>query len=256
MEPNDRPELPSTQIEPTIPTLPPETPAAGTDPAAPPAAPPPEAAPPPPQMYVPPWATPPPPPPQFAPQPPSDFGAPPPSAPASYWIQAGMIEAGPAPGVAYAGFGVRSVAYLIDWVLLGFVSAIIWFGAVAMGIASVGARFSSTATGATMTPDQVAAALTVAMYVYAGLGLAWLITALYFIFMWRSGGTIGMRMLGLRVAREEDGRPIGLGRATARYLGYLVDWLALGLGLLWVGVDDRKQGWHDKIAGTLVVRRV
>jgi len=101
----------------------------------------------------------------------------------------------------------------------------------------------------------LAAALMFAQYVYGGLGIAWLVTALYFILMWHTGGTVGMRALGLRVAREEDGRPIGLGRATARYLGYLVDWLALGIGLLWVGVDSRKQGWHDKIAGTFVVKR-
>jgi uncharacterized RDD family membrane protein YckC len=232
MEPNDRPELPPTE-------------------PAPPAFAPPE------PMYVPPWATPPQAP-QFAP-PPGPYGspAPPDAGPApSFWVQAGTAEAGPAPGVAYAGFGVRSVAYLIDWLLLGLVSAVVWFGAVVVGVASVGGRFSSTATATTITPDQAAAAMTVAVYLYAGLGLAWLITALYFIVMWHGGGTIGMRVLGLRVACEEDGRPIGFGRATARYLGYLVDWLALGLGLLWVGVDDRKQGWHDKIAGTLVVRRV
>jgi uncharacterized RDD family membrane protein YckC len=259
MEPNDRPEPPPTPIEPTDPAPPTESPPAGADPwapVAPPAIGP--TAPPPPPQFVPPWATPPasPPPPQFAPPPPSGFGAPPPAAAPSFWVQDRTVEAGPVPGVAYAGFGVRSVAYLIDWIVLGFVSAIIWFGAVIVGVASVGGRLSPSATVTTITPDQVAAAATVALYLYAGLGLAWLVTALYFIVMWHSGGTIGMRMLGLRVACEEDGRPIGFGRATARYLGYLVDWLALGLGLLWVGVDDRKQGWHDKIAGTLVVRRV
>ena len=175
----------------------------------------------------------------------------------SWALPAPPVQAGPAPGILYAGFGVRLVAYVIDWVILGIVSGIIWFGALVVGISAVGVdRFSTLSTvSSTFTPDETAAALTFAQYVYAGLGIAWLVTALYFILMWHTGGTVGMRALGLRVAREEDGRPIGIGRATARYLGYLVDWLALGIGLLWVGVDSRKQGWHDKIAGTFVVKR-
>ena len=39
-----------------------------------------------------------------------------------------------------------------------------------------------------------------------------------------------------------------------RYLGYFVSTIPLGLGLLWVAFDPRKQGWHDKLAGTVVVR--
>ena len=39
-----------------------------------------------------------------------------------------------------------------------------------------------------------------------------------------------------------------------RYLGYYLSTLPLLLGLIWVSVDPRKQGWHDKLAGTVVVR--
>ncbi len=239
MEPNDRPDLaPSEPVAPQAPADPP-----------PPYQPQPPAA-----LYVPPWAGGAPQP-TLPPQPPGMY-TPPPGTP-SWALATPPVQAGPAPGILYAGFGVRFVAYLIDWVILGFVSGIIWFGALVIGISAVGAdRFTTINTvGGSFTPDQMAAALMFAQYVYAGLGIAWLVTALYFILMWHTGGTVGMRALGLRVAREEDGRPIGLGRATARYLGYLVDWLALGIGLLWVGVDSRKQGWHDKIAGTFVVKR-
>ena len=149
------------------------------------------------------------------------------------------------------------MAYVIDWIILGVVSSVIWFGALGGGHqrGRGGPLLDPQHREQHDHPDEAAAALTFAEYLYAGLGLAWLVTALYFIVMWHTGGTVGMRAMGLRVAREEDGRPIGFGRATARYLGYLVDWLALGIGLLWVGVDSRKQGWHDKIAGTLVVKR-
>lgn len=39
-----------------------------------------------------------------------------------------------------------------------------------------------------------------------------------------------------------------------RYLGYYLSALPLGLGFLWVAIDSRKQGWHDKLAGTVVIR--
>lgn len=39
-----------------------------------------------------------------------------------------------------------------------------------------------------------------------------------------------------------------------RYLGYYLSALPLGLGFLWVAFDARKQGWHDKLAGTVVIR--
>lgn len=38
-----------------------------------------------------------------------------------------------------------------------------------------------------------------------------------------------------------------------RYLGYFLSFLPLGLGFLWIAVDKRKQGWHDKLAGTVVI---
>jgi uncharacterized RDD family membrane protein YckC len=249
MEPNDRPDrAPAAPAEPQAPA----------EPAPPPYEPQPPAA-----VYVPPWAVgpqpgmPPPPSAPFQPGVPPQPGLHAPPGTPSWALPAPPVEAGPAPGILYAGFGVRLVAYVIDWVILGIVSGVIWFGALAVGISAVGVdRFSTISTvGGSITPDEAAAALTFAEYLYAGLGIAWLVTALYFILMWHTGGTVGMRALGLRVAREEDGRPIGYGRATARYLGYLVDWLALGIGLLWVGVDSRKQGWHDKIAGTFVVKR-
>ncbi len=39
-----------------------------------------------------------------------------------------------------------------------------------------------------------------------------------------------------------------------RYFGYFLSLLPLGLGFLWIGFDRRKQGWHDKIAGTVVIK--
>lgn len=59
-------------------------------------------------------------------------------------------------------------------------------------------------------------------------------------------------------AEIRDGRTFGkpsAGQYIRRYLGYLPSTLALGLGFLWVAFDQRKRGWHDMMAGTVVVRR-
>jgi uncharacterized RDD family membrane protein YckC len=53
---------------------------------------------------------------------------------------------------------------------------------------------------------------------------------------------------------EKTGGKPSTGQLIGRYLGYYVSILPLMLGIIWVGIDKRKQGFHDKLAGTLVVR--
>lgn len=67
--------------------------------------------------------------------------------------------------------------------------------------------------------------------------------------------TPGKMAIGARIVDATSGAKPSSGQNLGRYLGYYVSILPLGLGLLWVGWDPRKQGWHDKLAGTLVVRR-
>ena len=66
--------------------------------------------------------------------------------------------------------------------------------------------------------------------------------------------TPGKQLLGLRVVDARTGARLSLGQAIGRYLGYFVSIVPLCLGLLWVAFDARKQGWHDKLAGTVVLR--
>ena len=75
----------------------------------------------------------------------------------------------------------------------------------------------------------------------------------YLLFFWiLAGQTPGKRLLGLRIVRL-NGRRMTLLVGIRRLLGYLACFLSLGIGFLWVLIDDRRQGWHDKIAGTCVV---
>jgi len=76
----------------------------------------------------------------------------------------------------------------------------------------------------------------------------------YFIYFHAvTGQTIGKRMLGMKVV-QTTGEPMSAGAAFLRCVGYLVSGMFFFLGFLWIAFDGRKQGWHDKIAGTLVIR--
>jgi uncharacterized RDD family membrane protein YckC len=62
-------------------------------------------------------------------------------------------------------------------------------------------------------------------------------------------------VLGLRVVDATTGQPISFGKAAIRWLGLFISFLVCLIGVIWVAFDARKQGWMDKIAGTVVVRR-
>jgi len=69
----------------------------------------------------------------------------------------------------------------------------------------------------------------------------------------RFGATPGKHMMQLRVIDANTGDKPGWGKSTLRYLAYIISLLPLGLGFLWIAWDRRKQGFHDKIARTLVI---
>lgn len=122
-------------------------------------------------------------------------------------------------GVQYAGFWTRFAANLIDGVIVGIVSLI--FILVTLGV---------------------------------GILVAWLLGLVYVIGMWAARGqTLGKMAMGVRIIKT-DGTPVTFGTAVLRYIGYLVSELILGIGFLMIAWDARKQGLHDKIAGTYVVK--
>ncbi len=82
-----------------------------------------------------------------------------------------------------------------------------------------------------------------------------LIFALIVLHFWATRqATPGKWALGLRVVAAEDGGPVPMRRLVLRYVGYILSSLPLGLGFLWALIDARGQGWHDKLARTLIVR--
>lgn len=86
--------------------------------------------------------------------------------------------------------------------------------------------------------------------------ISFFITAAFSIIFWISydGATPGKKLLAIKIVHGENAKPITFGVAIIRYIGYLISFVPLGIGYFWVAFDSKKQGWHDKIAGTYVVK--
>ncbi len=124
-----------------------------------------------------------------------------------------------------AGFWIRFVAILIDGILLSIVSSII-------NIAISGTTARS--------------------------GIQTILGLIYFTYFWSNsspwpGQTLGSKALNIRVIRT-DGSDLTISQALIRYVGFFISSICLLIGLIWAAFDKDKQGWHDKIAGTYVVK--
>ncbi len=175
----------------------------------------------------------------------------PPPPPAGY-VQppVGYVAPQPYPSqTTYAGFWIRVVARLVDSLILGIPFSIL-FGV----FAAAGGLFASSSSSSNNSNAQGAA---VAIFGSAFILLyliAIVVTFGYWIYFWGSSGqTLGMRLLRLRVVDANTGAPIGYGRATIRLLMTFVNTWACYVGWIWVAFDARKQGWHDKVANSVVI---
>lgn len=85
--------------------------------------------------------------------------------------------------------------------------------------------------------------------------ISWVLPAVGVVLLWIAlSKTPGKMAIGATIVDSRTGGKPTAGQFIIRYLGYFVAALPLGLGIIWVGFDPRKQGWHDKMAGTVVVR--
>lgn len=89
----------------------------------------------------------------------------------------------------------------------------------------------------------------------ADLLVSWVMPAIAVILFWIARqATPGKMAIGARIVDSSTGQAASTGQLVGRYLGYYVSVLPFFLGIIWVAFDSRKQGWHDKLAGTVVVR--
>ena len=122
----------------------------------------------------------------------------------------------------YGGFWIRLVAAIIDGILLAIVQFVI--------------RLVIDDTTATSLISTV-----IGWLYYAGMESS------------ANQATLGKRALGLQVT-DLSGNRIGFGRATGRYFAKIISALILLIGFFMIGFTEKKQGLHDMIAGTLVVK--
>jgi uncharacterized RDD family membrane protein YckC len=136
------------------------------------------------------------------------------------------------PGARPAGFLIRAVAYLVDAFLLSFVGGAFPYLVIVTSNPGPNGQSSTAIAGSSL-----------------------LVSLIYFVIFWSNlggGRTLGMRLFGLRVVAD-DGGPVAILEAIVRWIGLWVSFALCFVGVLWVAGDAKKQGWHDKMAHTLVV---
>jgi uncharacterized RDD family membrane protein YckC len=148
-----------------------------------------------------------------------------------------------------AGFVSRLVALLMDIVFVT-VGALVFSALVSLIL-----NFFGLSTEQTTFDDStrnVLGILQVIILIVSALAVLFFVPGYFVIFWALTGATPGKQIMGLRVIRTQ-GQQVGWVRAIIRYIGYFISAIALFLGFLWVFIDGRRQGWHDKLADTLVV---
>jgi uncharacterized RDD family membrane protein YckC len=132
----------------------------------------------------------------------------------------------------YAGFWVRAVASIIDTIVILIITSpfLYWIYGAEM--------LTST--------DLIKGA--------ADVLLSYIFPLIFTIALWmKFGGTPGKRLLKIKVLDEKTGQYLSLSQSLLRYFGYFVSIIGLFIGFIWIAFDSKKKGWHDHIAGTVVV---
>jgi len=136
----------------------------------------------------------------------------------------------------YAGFWLRVAAYLID-------------GIVAWVVMFVASMIFGSSLAFTPLTEEVSAGF------WAFIGLFYVAVILYFPLMesskWQA--TLGKRAVGI-IVTDLEGKRIEFGRALGRFFAKIISLIILYIGFIMAGFTERKQGLHDIIAGTLVVK--
>jgi uncharacterized RDD family membrane protein YckC len=147
------------------------------------------------------------------------------------------------PQFIWAGFWLRFCAYVIDAIITGIAGAVVGF--------IVGFLIGATmgAGGSTQQSIEVTAGL-------VGRLLSIVMTWLYFAMMESSSrqATLGKMALGL-VVTDMNGARISFGRATGRHFAKIISVLTIFIGYMMAGFTERRQGLHDILAGTLVIKK-
>jgi uncharacterized RDD family membrane protein YckC len=135
----------------------------------------------------------------------------------------------------YVGFWKRVWASIIDTILIMLITIPLLISI--YGTDYYGPEFSSLIAGP------------------ADFLISWVFPAIAIIVFWIfKSATPGKMAISAQIVDAQTGEKASKGQLIGRYFGYFISGIPLGLGIIWVAFDKRKQGWHDKLAGTVVVR--
>ena len=136
--------------------------------------------------------------------------------------------------VEYGGFWIRVVASIIDAIVTNVL--FVWI----LGTMILGLNLAD--------PE--------GMWSSSAVLVQFVLPIAYVIGFWIAmQATPGKMALGLVIVDAETGQPASPGKYVLRYLGYIVSAVVILIGYIWVAFNPRKQGWHDLIAGTVVVKK-
>lgn len=153
-----------------------------------------------------------------------------------------------APTTKYAGFWLRFVAFIIDVIILGFIGFVVTLPF--LGSLPFGAMMH----GRPMSPEELAPFVGgIGRLALLRIVVNWLYYAFFESSAWQA--TIGKKALGLTVT-DLEGRRIGFGRATGRFFAKILSFMILCIGFFMIAFTSKKQGLHDILAGTLVLREM
>lgn len=152
------------------------------------------------------------------------------------------------PTLQPASFGARLVAMFIDNILLSLAIAPIL-------LLIFGQKTLTDAQLEEILQTKGIMGLYMALYTPSEILVSQLLMLALTAFFWiKFAGTPAKRFLGLRVVDAKTGKNITSAQSTLRYVGYLISSFPMFLGFFWVLLDKNNQAWHDKIAGTLVIK--
>jgi len=156
----------------------------------------------------------------------------------------------------YAGFWLRFVAYIIDYIILYVISGFVILPILAAVGLGVGASTSGFDMNSMTEGDIMAMATAIGGAIFAGGLISFAINILYYTFMESSKfqATVGKLVLGLKVTDASGGK-LDFVKALIRQLGKIVSGIILLIGYIMAGFTEKKQALHDMIAGTLVVKK-
>jgi len=86
--------------------------------------------------------------------------------------------------------------------------------------------------------------------------ISWLLPAIVVVIFWvYKQATPGKMAISAKIVDATTGQPASTAQLVGRYLAYFISIIPLFLGVFWIAFDKRKQGWHDKLAGTVVIKK-